>query len=47
MEIATKTAWFLLALVHISPAAMLFRPGLVQRLAPLVLVIWSAWRSVS
>ena len=32
MEIATKIAWLLLALVHASPAAVLFRPGLVQRL---------------
>lgn len=32
MEIATKIAWFLLALVHASPAAVLFRPGLVQTL---------------
>ena len=32
MEIATKIAWFLLALVHVSPAAVLFRPGLVQKL---------------
>jgi hypothetical protein len=32
MEIATKIAWFLLALVHASPAAVLFRPSLVQQL---------------
>ena len=32
MEIATRIAWFLLAAVHVSPAAVLFRPGLVQRL---------------
>jgi len=32
MEMATKVAWFLLALVHASPAAVLFRPSLVQRL---------------
>lgn len=32
MEFATKIAWFLLALVHVSPAAVLFRPSLVQRL---------------
>lgn len=32
MEMATKIAWFLLALVHLSPAAVLFRPGLVQKL---------------
>ena len=32
MEMATKIAWFLLALVHASPAAVLFRPSLVQRL---------------
>ena len=32
MEMATKVAWFLLALVHVSPAAVLFRPGLVQKL---------------
>ena len=32
MEMATKVAWFLLALVHASPAAVLFRPGLLQNL---------------
>ncbi len=32
MEIATKIAWFLLALVHVSPAAVLFRPSLVRTL---------------
>jgi hypothetical protein len=32
MEMATKVAWFLLALVHVSPAAVLFRPGLVETL---------------
>lgn len=32
MELATKIAWLLLALVHVSPAAVLFRPSLVQRL---------------
>lgn len=32
MEMATRVAWFLLALVHVSPAAVLFRPGLVQTL---------------
>ncbi|MGZ8285398.1 MAG: hypothetical protein ACXW27_17080 [Allosphingosinicella sp.] len=32
MELATKIAWFLLALVHVSPAAVLFRPSLVERL---------------
>ena len=32
MEIATKIAWLLLALVHASPAAVLFRPGLVGTL---------------
>lgn len=32
MEMATKVAWFLLALVHVSPAAVIFRPGLVQQL---------------
>ena len=32
MEIATKIAWLLLALVHASPAAVLFRPSLVGRL---------------
>lgn len=32
MEIATKIAWFLLAAVHVSPAAVLFRPSLVQQL---------------
>lgn len=32
MEPATKIAWLLLALVHVSPAAVLFRPSLVQSL---------------
>ncbi|HYD36081.1 MAG TPA: hypothetical protein VEA60_00610 [Allosphingosinicella sp.] len=32
MEIATRLAWILLALVHASPAAVLFRPSLVRRL---------------
>ncbi|HYI39431.1 MAG TPA: hypothetical protein VE053_03845 [Allosphingosinicella sp.] len=32
MEIATKVAWLFLALVHLSPAAVLFRPDLVQTL---------------
>ena len=32
MELATKIAWFLLALVHASPAAVLFRPSLVEKL---------------
>jgi len=32
MELATKIAWFLLALVHASPAAVLFRPSLVGQL---------------
>lgn len=32
MEIATRIAWLLLALVHASPAAVLFRPGLVRTL---------------
>ena len=32
MEMVTKTAWFLLALVHAPPAAVLFRPSLVQTL---------------
>ena len=32
MEMATKVAWLLLALVHASPAAVLFRPSLVQKL---------------
>lgn len=32
VEIATKAAWLLLALVHVSPAAVLFRPSLVQTL---------------
>jgi hypothetical protein len=32
MEIATKIAWFLLAAVHVSPAAVLLRPSLVQQL---------------
>ncbi|HEX8223239.1 MAG TPA: hypothetical protein VF605_05430 [Allosphingosinicella sp.] len=29
---ATKIGWFLLALVHVSPAAVLFRPGLLRTL---------------
>lgn len=32
METATKIAWFLLAAVHVSPTAVLFRPSLVQPL---------------
>lgn len=32
MEILTKAAWALLALVHASPAAVLFAPDLVRRL---------------
>lgn len=32
MEIITKAAWVLLALVHASPAAVLFAPDLVRRL---------------
>ena len=32
MEVATKASWFLLALVHLSPAAMLLRPSLAERL---------------
>lgn len=32
MEIVTKAAWALLALVHASPAAVLFAPDLVRRL---------------
>lgn len=32
MEAATKISWLLLALVHASPAAVLFRPSLVQKL---------------
>ena len=32
MEIATKIGWALLALVHVSPAAVLFRPSLVEQL---------------
>lgn len=32
MEIATRIAWLLLAAVHVSPAAVLFRPSLVERL---------------
>lgn len=32
MEMATKAGWFLLALVHASPAAVLFRPSLLQQL---------------
>jgi hypothetical protein len=32
MEMATRIAWFLLAAVHVSPAAVLFRPGLVEQL---------------
>jgi hypothetical protein len=30
MEMATRIAWLLLALVHASPAAVLFRPSLVR-----------------
>lgn len=32
MEIATRIGWILLALVHVAPAAVLFRPSLVQEL---------------
>ena len=32
MELATKIAWILLALVHASPAAVLFRPSLLRTL---------------
>lgn len=32
MEMVTKIAWFLLALVHVPPAVVLFRPGLAQKL---------------
>jgi hypothetical protein len=32
MEMAIKIAWLLLALVHASPAAVLFRPSLLQTL---------------
>lgn len=32
MEAAIKIAWLLLALIHASPAAVLFRPSLVGRL---------------
>jgi hypothetical protein len=32
MELANKIAWLLLALVHASPAAVLFRPSLLQTL---------------
>lgn len=32
MELATKSAWAALALIHASPAAVLFAPGLVNRL---------------
>lgn len=32
MEITTKIAWLLLAAAHASPAAVLFRPGLMEQL---------------
>jgi hypothetical protein len=32
MEMATRIAWLLLALVHVSPAAVLFRPSLAEQL---------------
>jgi hypothetical protein len=32
MELTTKLAWALLALIHASPAAVLFKPTVVQRL---------------
>lgn len=32
MEIVTKAAWVLLAMIHASPAAVLFAPDLVRRL---------------
>lgn len=32
MEIATKLAWGLLAMAHLSPAAVTFAPSLVERL---------------
>jgi hypothetical protein len=32
METATRIAWLLIALVHASPAAVLFRPSVVQKL---------------
>lgn len=32
MEMATKLAWGLLALAHLSPAAVVFAPSLVERL---------------
>lgn len=32
MEIATKLAWGLLALTHLSPAAAVFAPSLIERL---------------
>jgi hypothetical protein len=32
MELAVKAAWLVLAIVHATPAAVLFRPSLVQLL---------------
>ena len=32
MEVVTKLAWGFLALIHASPAAVLFAPSLVKRL---------------
>ena len=32
MEVPTKIAWALLALLHVTPAAIVFAPGLVKRL---------------
>jgi hypothetical protein len=32
MEVATRIAWLLLALAHVAPAVVLFRPGLVEGL---------------
>lgn len=32
MEIATRIAWLLLALAHVAPALVAFRPGLVEAL---------------
>ncbi|MEO1015862.1 MAG: hypothetical protein AAFX08_11810 [Pseudomonadota bacterium] len=32
MEILVRICWFALALVHVAPAAVVFSPGLVERL---------------
>jgi hypothetical protein len=32
MELAVRLAWLLLGLVHVAPAAVLVRPGLVEQL---------------